>query len=160
MPLQQFVAEILFVRASYVKKIIEDCSNSEETVKLLRFCCWENPQFSSTVLSELLWQVCQLHLLKEYSGLKLKFNISFDTVCSILLHGSISLTVCFLIEFMISYHFLFSPQSYNSQNEVREYIIQLVEISTVIDQSRPLGETHHSDIPSDVPFAEEKHSSI
>lgn len=57
MPVQQLVAEILFVRTSYVKKIIEDCSNSEETVKLLRFCCWENPQFSSTVLSELLWQV-------------------------------------------------------------------------------------------------------
>ncbi len=57
MPLQQPVTEILFARTSYVKKIIEDCSNSEETVKLLRFCCWENPQFSSTVLSELLWQV-------------------------------------------------------------------------------------------------------
>lgn len=57
MPLQQLVSEILFVRTSYVKKIIEDCSNSEETVKLLRFSCWENPQFSSTVLSELLWQV-------------------------------------------------------------------------------------------------------
>ncbi|CAB1346501.1 unnamed protein product, partial [Coregonus sp. 'balchen'] len=55
MPLQQLVGEILFVRTSYVKKIIEDCSNSEETVKLLRFSCWENPQFSSTVLSELLW---------------------------------------------------------------------------------------------------------
>lgn len=63
MPLQQLVAEILFVRTSYVKKIIEDCSNSEETVKLLRFCCWENPQFSSTVLSELLWQVSlRLHV--------------------------------------------------------------------------------------------------
>ncbi|ELV09214.1 putative ubiquitin carboxyl-terminal hydrolase FAF-Y [Tupaia chinensis] len=57
MPIQQNVADILFVRTSYVKKIIEDCSNSEETIKLLRFCCWENPQFSSTVLSELLWQV-------------------------------------------------------------------------------------------------------
>lgn len=57
MALQQNVADILFVRTSYVKKIIEDCSNSEETIKLFRFCCWENPQFSSTVLSELLWQV-------------------------------------------------------------------------------------------------------
>lgn len=57
MPLQQLVVDILFVRTSYVKKIIEDCSNSEDTIKLLRFCCWENPQFSSTVLSELLWQV-------------------------------------------------------------------------------------------------------
>ena len=57
MPIQQNVADILFVRRSYVKKIIEDCRNSEETIKLQRFCCWENPQFSSTVLSELLWQV-------------------------------------------------------------------------------------------------------
>ncbi|KAJ8343150.1 hypothetical protein AAFF_G00244810, partial [Aldrovandia affinis] len=56
MALQQLVAEILFVRTSYIKKIIEDCSNSDETIKLLRFSCWENPQFSSTVLSELLWQ--------------------------------------------------------------------------------------------------------
>ncbi|CAB1329046.1 unnamed protein product, partial [Coregonus sp. 'balchen'] len=32
MPVQQLVGEILFVRTSYVKKIIEDCSNSEETV--------------------------------------------------------------------------------------------------------------------------------
>lgn len=62
MPVQQMVAEILFVRTSYVKKIIEDCSNSEETVKLLRFSCWENPQFSSTVLSELLWQVDEISI--------------------------------------------------------------------------------------------------
>ncbi len=65
MPVQQLVAEILFVRTSYVKKIIEDCSNSEETVKLLRFSCWENPQFSSTVLSELLWQVNVLYLAQK-----------------------------------------------------------------------------------------------
>ncbi|KFO22512.1 Putative ubiquitin carboxyl-terminal hydrolase FAF-Y [Fukomys damarensis] len=57
MPVQQNVADILFVNTSYVKKVIEDSSNSKETIKLLRFCCWENPQFSSTVLSELLWQV-------------------------------------------------------------------------------------------------------
>ncbi|ERE73744.1 putative ubiquitin carboxyl-terminal hydrolase FAF-X isoform 2 [Cricetulus griseus] len=57
MPIQQNVADILFVRTTYVKKIIEEYSNSEETVKLLCFCCWENPQFSSSVLSELLWQV-------------------------------------------------------------------------------------------------------
>ncbi|EHB09100.1 Putative ubiquitin carboxyl-terminal hydrolase FAF-Y [Heterocephalus glaber] len=57
MPIQQNVADILFGSSSYVKKVIEDCSDSEETIKLLQFCCWENPQFSSTVLSELLWQV-------------------------------------------------------------------------------------------------------
>lgn len=75
MPLHQLVAEILFVRTSYVKKIIEDCSNSEETIKLLRFCCWENPQFSSTVLSELLWQVKSMEpksTVKTFWALKKK----------------------------------------------------------------------------------------
>ncbi|XP_029705930.1 ubiquitin carboxyl-terminal hydrolase 9X isoform X2 [Takifugu rubripes] len=67
MPVQPLVAEILFVRTSYVKKIIEDCSNSEETVKLLRFSCWENPQFSSTVLSELLWQVVRVQVAYSYT---------------------------------------------------------------------------------------------
>jgi len=57
MPIQSQVNEILFRRNTYVKKVIEDCNASEETVKLLRFCCWENPHFSSSVLSELLWQV-------------------------------------------------------------------------------------------------------
>ncbi|KAI5108937.1 putative ubiquitin carboxyl-terminal hydrolase FAF-X isoform X3, partial [Silurus meridionalis] len=81
MPIQQLVAEILFVRASYVKKIIEDCSNSEETVKLLRFCCWENPQFSSTVLSELLWQVAYSYTyeLRPYLDLLLQILLIEDS---------------------------------------------------------------------------------
>lgn len=57
MSIQPKVAEILYNRATYVKKIIEDANTSEDTVKLLKFCCWENPLFSSTVLSELLWQI-------------------------------------------------------------------------------------------------------
>ncbi|XP_046903853.1 probable ubiquitin carboxyl-terminal hydrolase FAF-X isoform X1 [Hypomesus transpacificus] len=81
MPLQQLVAEILFVRTSYVKKIIEDCSNSEETVKLLRFSCWENPQFSSTVLSELLWQVAYSYTyeLRPYLDLLLQILLIEDS---------------------------------------------------------------------------------
>ncbi|EHB05962.1 Putative ubiquitin carboxyl-terminal hydrolase FAF-X [Heterocephalus glaber] len=81
MPIQQNVADILFVRTSYVKKIIEDCSNSEETVKLLRFCCWENPQFSSTVLSELLWQVAYSYTyeLRPYLDLLLQILLIEDS---------------------------------------------------------------------------------
>ncbi|XP_067314752.1 ubiquitin carboxyl-terminal hydrolase 9X-like isoform X2 [Pseudorasbora parva] len=81
MPLQQLVAEVLFVRSSYVKKIIEDCSSSEETVKLLRFCCWENPQFSSTVLSELLWQVAYSYTyeLRPYLDLLLQILLIEDS---------------------------------------------------------------------------------
>jgi len=54
---QPQVADLLFNRSSYVKKIIEDYTTADETLKLLRFCCWENPHFSRMVLSELLWQV-------------------------------------------------------------------------------------------------------
>ncbi|KAG8589764.1 hypothetical protein GDO81_006516 [Engystomops pustulosus] len=81
MPLQQNVAELLFVKTSYVKKIIEDCSNSEETIKLLRFCCWENPQFSSTVLSELLWQVAYSYTyeLRPYLDLLLQVLLIEDS---------------------------------------------------------------------------------
>ncbi|KAM8857951.1 ubiquitin carboxyl-terminal hydrolase 9X isoform 6-T8 [Synchiropus picturatus] len=81
MPLQQVVAELLFVRTSYVKKIIEDCSNSEETVKLVRFNCWENPQFSSTVLSELLWQVAYSYTyeLRPYLDLLLQILLIEDS---------------------------------------------------------------------------------
>lgn len=57
MPIQPRVAELLYSRGGYVKKLIEDCNSSEETTKLLRFCCWEHPQFSLLVLGELLWQV-------------------------------------------------------------------------------------------------------
>lgn len=42
---------------SYVKKVIEDSNLTEESVKLLQYCSWENPNFSRVVLSELLWQI-------------------------------------------------------------------------------------------------------
>lgn len=42
---------------SYLKKIIEDAGNVEETGQLVRYCSWENPTFSSMVLTELLWQI-------------------------------------------------------------------------------------------------------
>ncbi|XP_077513422.1 ubiquitin carboxyl-terminal hydrolase-like faf isoform X2 [Amblyomma americanum] len=57
MAIQPQVAACLYNKTSYVKKVIEDASASEETLKLLQFCSWENPQFSSAVLGELLWQV-------------------------------------------------------------------------------------------------------
>ncbi|XP_047391135.1 probable ubiquitin carboxyl-terminal hydrolase FAF-X isoform X5 [Sciurus carolinensis] len=81
MPIQQNVADILFMRISYVKKIIEDCSNSEETIRLLRFCSWENPQFSSTVLSELLWQVAYSYTyeLRPYLDLLLQILLIEDS---------------------------------------------------------------------------------
>nr|CAC38831.1 putative ubiquitin-specific protease [Mus musculus] len=81
MPIQQNVADILFMRTTYMKKVIEDCSNSEDTVKLLLFCCWENPQFSCSVLSELLWQVAHSHAyeLQPYLDLLLQIILFEDS---------------------------------------------------------------------------------
>ncbi|KAL4667321.1 hypothetical protein H8959_006010 [Pygathrix nigripes] len=91
MPIQQNVAEILFMRTSYVKKIIEDCSNSEDTIKLLRFCSWENPQFSSTVLSELLWQVAYSYTyeLRPYLDLLLEILLIEDSWQTHRIHNSL-----------------------------------------------------------------------
>lgn len=57
MPIQPQVSDILFARNNFVKKLLEDASAIDETPRLLRYCCWENNQFSFTVLSEILWQV-------------------------------------------------------------------------------------------------------
>ncbi|XP_074657837.1 ubiquitin carboxyl-terminal hydrolase 9X-like [Tubulanus polymorphus] len=81
MPIPSPVAEILYGRTSYVKKLIEDCNNMEETTKLLRFCSWENPHFSSTVLCELLWQVAYSYTyeLRPYLDLLLQILLLEDS---------------------------------------------------------------------------------
>ena len=57
MPLQAPVSDLLFNRYGYLKKLIEEANQGEDTRRLLQFCCWENPQFSHAVLYELLWQI-------------------------------------------------------------------------------------------------------
>lgn len=37
--------------------MIEDTNLTDESIKLLQYCSWENPHFSRTILSELLWQI-------------------------------------------------------------------------------------------------------
>ncbi|XP_026291782.1 probable ubiquitin carboxyl-terminal hydrolase FAF-X isoform X3 [Frankliniella occidentalis] len=68
-------AEYLFSRKHYVKKLIEDANLSEDTVKLLHFCCWENPQFSRTVLSELLWQIASAYCHELHHHMQLLLNM-------------------------------------------------------------------------------------
>lgn len=53
----QSVADQILNRNAYVKKVLEDANSSEETIKMFKYCSWENPTFSSTVLTELLWQI-------------------------------------------------------------------------------------------------------
>ena len=72
---------LLCLLFSYIKKVIEDCNNSEETTKLLKFCCWENPHLSSSVLSELLWQVAYSYTyeLRPYLDLLLQMLLLEDS---------------------------------------------------------------------------------
>ncbi|XP_052783474.1 probable ubiquitin carboxyl-terminal hydrolase FAF-X isoform X2 [Mya arenaria] len=81
MEIQPQVADVLIARTSYVKKLLEDCNNSEDTTKLLRYCCWENPHFSSTVLSELLWQIAYSYTyeLRPYLDLLLQMLLLEDS---------------------------------------------------------------------------------
>ncbi|XP_037946182.1 probable ubiquitin carboxyl-terminal hydrolase FAF isoform X2 [Teleopsis dalmanni] len=55
-PISADCVDILFSRTGYIKKLIEDTNVGEEGLKLLQYCCWENPHFSRAALTELLWQ--------------------------------------------------------------------------------------------------------
>ncbi|CAG5128792.1 unnamed protein product, partial [Candidula unifasciata] len=81
MPIQHPVAEILYGRSVYVKKIIEEANTVDETTKLLKYCSWENPHFSSVVLSELLWQVAYSYTyeLRPYMDLLLQMLLLEDS---------------------------------------------------------------------------------
>ncbi|BFZ00611.1 hypothetical protein BsWGS_03650 [Bradybaena similaris] len=81
MQIQHQVAEILYGRSVYVKKIIEEANTVDETTKLLKYCSWENPHFSSVVLSELLWQVAYSYTyeLRPYMDLLLQMLLLEDS---------------------------------------------------------------------------------
>ncbi|XP_033356836.1 probable ubiquitin carboxyl-terminal hydrolase FAF-X isoform X1 [Bombus vosnesenskii] len=83
MPIQPQAADILFVKNSYMKKLIEDAdvNVTEDTVKLLQYCCWENPHVSRTVLSELLWQIgfSFAHEIKHHTDLLLAVLLMEDS---------------------------------------------------------------------------------
>lgn len=80
-PIQSDVAEILFERTSFIKKLIEDANNSEEVSKLFKFCSWENLTFSQMVLGELLWQIAYSYSyeLKPYLDLFLQILLIEDS---------------------------------------------------------------------------------
>lgn len=75
MPIQPQVSDLLFNKTNYIKKIIEDANNAEDTIKLLKFCSWENPQISSVVLNELLWQIAYSYAYELRPHLDLLLHI-------------------------------------------------------------------------------------
>lgn len=48
------VAEMIYKRDVFLKKIIEDSGTCEESLRLLRFLLWENPDVTSIVLNEII----------------------------------------------------------------------------------------------------------
>ncbi|XP_059619571.1 probable ubiquitin carboxyl-terminal hydrolase FAF isoform X2 [Phlebotomus argentipes] len=80
-PLSQDACEYLFGRTTYVKKVIEDTNVGEEGLKLLQYCSWENPHFSRTVLSELMWQCgfAYWHDMRHHTELLLNILLMEDS---------------------------------------------------------------------------------
>lgn len=74
-----------------MKKIIEDCQVTEEGGKILQYCCWENPHFSRTVLSELLWQIAfaYCHELRHHIDLLLGVIMMEDSWQTHRLHNAL-----------------------------------------------------------------------
>lgn len=66
---------------SYIKKVIEDVHVGEEGLKLLQYCCWENPIFSRNVLVELLWQCgfTYWHDLRHHTDMLLNILLMDDS---------------------------------------------------------------------------------
>lgn len=81
MQIQPRVYELLFERTQFVKKLVEDANTCEETAKLFKFCSWENHQFSSMVLGELLWQIAYSYSyeLKPHLDLLLQMLLIEDS---------------------------------------------------------------------------------
>lgn len=82
---------VFVITCSYVKKLLEDCHNTDDTLRLLKFCSWENATFSSTVLSELLWQVAYSYTyeLRPYLDLLLQMLTLEDSWQSHRIHNAL-----------------------------------------------------------------------
>lgn len=51
------ISDLILKRTNFVKKMLEEASGMEETVKLIKFLCWENINFSLDLINELLWMI-------------------------------------------------------------------------------------------------------
>jgi ubiquitin carboxyl-terminal hydrolase 9/24 len=55
--------DIIYKRDNFLKKILEDSSSCEESLRLLRFLIWENPDVTSTIFNEIVGLVSQFFTL-------------------------------------------------------------------------------------------------
>lgn len=72
-------ADLLFNKTNYVKKVIEEATNLEETVAFLKYLCYENPRLSKLVLDDLIWHVNYDNELKPHLDLLLHILFMQDS---------------------------------------------------------------------------------
>lgn len=70
-----------FNNFSYIKKLMEDTNVGEEGLLMLQYCSWENPHFSRSVLSELLWHCsyAYCHDMRQHTELLLNILVIEDS---------------------------------------------------------------------------------
>ena len=66
------IAEIIYKKDIFLKKIIEDSGSCEESLRLLRFLLWENPDVTSLVLNEIITLV-NFHFNQKKNNLNFVF---------------------------------------------------------------------------------------
>jgi len=69
------IEEYLFKQSKYVKKLLEDAPNLEDTIKLMKFLCWENMNFSLVLLNELLWMITYHYSYELKPHLDMLYNV-------------------------------------------------------------------------------------
>jgi ubiquitin carboxyl-terminal hydrolase 9/24 len=69
------VAEYLYNKPAYIKKILDETNSSEDTIKLIQFVCYENPKCSLTVLNELLVQIAYAYAYELRPHLDLLLSV-------------------------------------------------------------------------------------
>jgi ubiquitin carboxyl-terminal hydrolase 9/24 len=75
----QQIAEIIYKRDIFLKKIIEDSGSCEDSLRLLRFLIWENPDVTSVVLNEIITLVNSIKT-KQIPKLMDSFFFSFQCI--------------------------------------------------------------------------------
>ena len=63
----QQIADVIYKREIFLKKIIEDSGSCEESLRLLRFLIWENPDLTAMVLSEIMTLVNRIEFSSSSS---------------------------------------------------------------------------------------------
>lgn len=62
----QQIADVIYKREIFLKKIIEDSGSCEESLRLLRFLIWENPDLTAMILSEIMTLVNPIKSSSSY----------------------------------------------------------------------------------------------